>query len=208
MTSEGRESTMLPLIAFRGLWDKFAGPRSLGALRRAYLRGVPSLVRCGYDGVDLADAIDVVNDPDTNRYRLPLYLVTPDGPESLFSSPRTPFLAEIFAVSMRGGSADTGWLSRWDGETWPLVGCYLASSATRRGIVAEDVTGAFAAAPVVIFESANVVDDVASVVREPMRSDDDILVEIRALVGTGAAILRVSDLVELDLLAQRLAEAG
>ena len=93
MTTDGSDSLKLPVIAFRGLWDKFAGPRSLGALRRSYQRGVPSLVRCGYEGVDLADAIDVINDPAINAQRLPLYLITPDGPDTLFSSPRVAHYA-------------------------------------------------------------------------------------------------------------------
>lgn len=208
MTNDRRDSLTLPMIAFRGLWDKFAAPRSLGALRRAYARGVPSFVRCGYDGVDLADAIDLVKDSGSNPYQLPLYLVTPDGPDSLFSTPRAPFWADIFAVTMRGGSADTGDLARWDGQGWPVVGCYLSSTATRRGVVAEDVSGPFAAAPIIVFESANVVDDVVAAVREPSRSDDDVLAEIRAVADARADILRVSDFVELDLLAQRIAEAS
>ena len=74
-----------------------------------------------------------------------------------------------------GGNANPG-----DGTGWPRVGVYLSSSATRRGLGAADLAGVTAESTVV-YESANVIDDVVTGAREPGPSDDGVLALLREL---------------------------
>jgi hypothetical protein len=60
----------------------------------------------------------------------------------------------------------------------------------------------------VMFESVNVIDDVRLSPSPVGLNDDAVYASVRALVGATAEVFRVSDLVELDWLQQRIRGAG
>jgi hypothetical protein len=198
------DALALPLVAFRGLWDKFAGPCSLGALRRAYSRGVPSLVRCGDGGLDISDVLALVMDPAVNRRQQPVYFVT-----TARSVPVVGGLCDEWADILTipsDDASDTAWLiQRWSGKRWTAAGRYLPTAAGRRELTCEDLSVAGTTASLVLFESVNVVGDLSAPLGR--EADDALLASIQALAPT-ARLLRVSDLVEGDQLAQRIREAA
>ena len=198
------DALALPLVAFRGLWDKFAGPCSLGALRRSYSRGVPSLVRCGDGGLNISDVLALVMDPAVNRRQQPVYFVT-----TARSVPVVDGLCDDWADILTipsDDASDTAWLiQRWCGKRWTPAGRYLPTIAGRRELTREDLSVAGATASLVLFESVNVVGDLSA--RLGREADDALLASIQALAPT-ARLLRVSDLVEGDQLAQRIREAA
>jgi hypothetical protein len=61
---------------------------------------------------------------------------------------------------------------------------------------------------VVMFESVNVIDDVRLSPPPEELNDDAVYASVRSLVGATAEVFRVSDLVELDWLQQRIREAA
>jgi hypothetical protein len=207
------DALALPLVAFRGLWDKFAGPCSLGALRRSYSRGVPSLVRCGDGGLDLADVLALVADPAVNRRRLPLYLITHGQPSATVALlPDMPWL-DVFAIDMTLPADATSPIYRWRSGALSLIGCYVPVAAWRRGLATEDFVADQRRIETILLESSDVIDEVAASPRLAHMDDARAVTSVRALVEAGISrgptqIVRVSDLVELDLLDRCIREAA
>jgi hypothetical protein len=207
------DALAVPLIAFRGLWDKFAGPCSLGAIRRSYLRGVPSLVRCGDGGLDLSDVLAFIVDPAVNRRQLPLYLITHGQPLATVAPlPDMPWL-DVFAIDITAPADATSPIYRWRSGALSLIGCYVPVVAWRRGLAAEDFVADHQRIETILLESSDVIDDVAASSRLAHLDDAKAVASVRALVGAGihggsTQIVRVSDLVELDLLDRCIREAA
>ena len=198
------DALALPLVAFRGLWDKFAGPCSLGAVRRSYLRGVPSLVRCGDHGLAVTDVLALVMDPAVNRRRQPVYLVTTARSMAAVDVVFERW-ADILAIPSGDSFEPTRLIHRWCDRRWAPAGRYLRTVTVRCGLTPEDFAVAGGMASLVLFESFNVVSDLSA--RLGREADDALLASIQALAPT-ARLLRVSDLVEGDQLAQRIREAA
>jgi len=207
------DALAVPVVAFRGLWDKFAGPCSLGAVRRSYLRGVPSLVRCGDGGLDLSDVLALVVDTAVNRRRQPLYLITHGQPSATVAPlPDMPWL-DVFAVDMTVPTDATSPIYRWRSGALSLIGCYVPVGAWRRGLAAEDFVADQRRLETILLESSDVIDDVAQLSRLAHLDDAKAVASVRALVGAAihggpTQIVRVSDLVELDLLDRCIREAA
>jgi hypothetical protein len=197
------DALALPPIAFRGLWDRFAAPFSLESLRRAYLRGVPSLVRCV--GVHDADqALAVVADPAANRRRQPAVLIL----DSLgWLTPRgwTDRFPPLFAIDGRDPCDRRRAICRWVNGVWVTVGSYIPLGASAH---IGELAGVLESDAVVMFESTNVTGDIGTAPVPAAWTDDATLNGLRPLVRAGAAIYRVSDLVELDWLRSRVREAA
>jgi hypothetical protein len=200
------DALSVPVIAYRGLWDKFARPRSLGALQRSYRRGVPTLVRPGGE-VNVSAVLELVADPPINRRRLPLFLIA-DGLSAVTVSEVSDLRSQdIFAIDANGPS-DTTWpIYRRNSDAWLVAGCYVPVDAGRRGLTAEDLGSDQRMLDTIIFESANVIDD-GAVSSQLTHHDDKVLASLRTLVGPKIQIMRVSDLVELDLLVRCAREAA
>jgi hypothetical protein len=200
------DALSIPVIAYRGLWDKFARPCSLGAVQRSYLRGVPTLVRCG-DEVNIFAVLELVASPSINRRRRPLFLMTDGLPAVTVSQVSDVHLPDIFAIDTNGPS-DRAWpIHRQSSGAWLVAGCYVPVGAWRRGLTAEDLGSDQRTLETVVFESSNVIDDVA-VSSRLIHHDDKVLASIRTLVGPKVQMMRASDLVELDLLIRCTREAA
>ncbi len=192
------DALALPAVAWRGLWDKFDGPDTLGALRRAYRRGVPSLVRIGPGTPVLGQVLDVLCDPAVNRHQLPLYLLADTLPDA--SLVAGAWAAGLGVYGVQRGPADEPWPIRCPaGSGWRDAGTYVPVDTGLDGLIPEAVRGSL-----VLFESTNVV---TALHHRAVRSDDEVLAALRRVVPAGAALVRVSDLVELDQLDLRTREA-
>jgi hypothetical protein len=193
------DALALPAVSYRGLWDKFDGPGTLGAFRRAYRRGVPSLVRVGPGAPVLGQVLDALCDPAVNRHQLPLYLLADALPDAALVAGAWAAGLGVFAVQ-RGPRADRPWpIHSPAASGWREAGTYVPIGAGLDALTHATIRG-----PVVLFESNNVVTSLGCL---EIRSDDAVLETIRTVVAAGAAIVRVSDMVELDQLDLRTREA-
>jgi hypothetical protein len=201
------DALSLPMVAFRGLWDKCAAPLTPQAICRSYLRGVPSLVRCA-DQFEVRSALDCLSSRKFNRARLPVLLVF-DGAPSIVV-PDIPANAGLDFFAIDGGALfdRTYPIYRSIDAAWCAVGTYIPISAYLRGLTADDLAVAADESLVVMFESVNVIDDVRLSPPPEGLNDDAVYASVRSLVGVTAEVMRVSDLVELDWLQQRIREAA
>ncbi len=195
------------LIAYRGLWDRFAAPRSAEAIRRSLSRGIPTLVHIG-GSLSAGNALALVSDAGVNRRQQPAYLVTCEPPRIGLGIPEVPSWLQLFVIEAAGPAGTTYpiWRSCEDG--WSLAGCYLPIEASRRGLAAQDFLGESRVRSLVVYESANVIQDIAESARLDPGYDDTISASIQALTGPYITIARVSDLVELDLMNRQIREAA
>ena len=205
--SGGNDALSLPMIAFRGLWDKFAAPLTPEAICRSYARGVPSLVRCA-DDADVRGALEALASAECNRGLQPILLVF-DGSPSIVA-PRLPadIAPEVFAINGSALFDRTYPIYRWLDDSWFAMGSYVPIAAYLRGLTAEDLAVDGHDSLVVMFESVNVIDDVRLSPSPEGLNDDAVYASVRSLVGASADVYRVSDLVELDWLQQRIREAA
>jgi hypothetical protein len=201
------DALSLPMIAFRGLWDKFAAPLTPEAVCRSYLRGVPSLVRCADDG-EVRSALEFLTGAEFNRARLPVLLVFDGAPSIVVPDIAATTLLDLFAIDGAALFDRTYPIYRWIDTDWCPVGTYIPISAYLRGLTAEDLAVPADETLVVMFESINVIDDVRLSPPPEGLNDDAVYASVRLLVGATAEVLRVSDLVELDWLQQRVREAA
>jgi len=202
-----RDALSLPMVAYRGLWDKFAAPLTAEAICRAYSRRVPSLIRCA-DEDDALGALDVLASGEINRALQPILFMIAESPTVALPHVPDAFPAPILAID---GSAPFvrahPIYQRLDGA-WTPVGSYLSLAASLRGLTVDDVTVAGREHAVIMFESTNVVDDARLSPLPETLNDDAVYASVRSLAGATAEILRVSDLVELDWLRRRVREAA
>jgi hypothetical protein len=194
------------MISFRGLWDKFAAPLSPEAICRSYSRGVPSPVRCINDG-DVDKALDMLASPDVNRRLKPILLVLEASPARVVLRIPDTVTAEVLAIDASALFDRTYPIYRWIDGAWAAAGTYIPLAAYLRGLTTEDLAPR-EDSPVVMFESVNVIDDVRLSPTPDGLNDDAVYASVRSLVGATAEVLRVSDLVELDWLQQRIREAA
>jgi hypothetical protein len=202
-----RDALSLPVIAFRGLWDKFAAPLTPAAICRSYLRGVPSLVRCA-DDREVRSALEFLTGPEFNRARLPVLLAFDGAPAIVVPDIASTTSLDLFAIDGAALFDRTYPIYRWIDTDWCAVGTYIPISAYLRGLTAEDLAVPADETLVVMFESVNVIDDVRLSPPPEGLNDDAVYASVRSLVGATAEVFRVSDLVELDWLQQRIREAA
>src|SRR5262245_27594055 len=200
------DALSLPMVAFRGLWDKFAAPFTTEAVCRAYSRGVSSLVRCA-DEANVRTALEVLSTGEVNRRLQPILLVFDGAPASVAPNIPTGLSANVYAIDGSALFDRTYPIFRWlDGE-WAAIGRYVPLAAYLRGLTVDDLTIHGELSSVVMFESANVIDDVRLSPPPSGLNDDAVYAAVRALAAA-ADVYRVSDLVELDWLQQRIREAA
>ena len=181
-----RPSFQAPLVAFRGLWDKFAAPGSLAAISRAYLRGVPCVLRTEEAQPTAFEVCALVNDHAINRRGLPLYLAT--------EAQR--------ACGVRA-------LSRWTAASWVPCGVYVPAASTASPLDINDfVRLGRDPAAVVLVESFNTLEFAEEARLTQDRSDDHVLTRVQAMTGPSVRVLRVSDYVELDQLERQRCEVA
>jgi hypothetical protein len=195
------------MIAFRGLWDKFAAPLTPEAICRSYSRGVPSLVRCA-DEADVHSALDVLSSGECNRGHQPILLVFDGSPSIVVSLIPADVSPDVFAIDGSALFDRTYPIYRWIDGAWSAIGSYVPIAAYLRGLTADDLAVDGEATLVVMFESVNVIDDVRLSPSPEGLNDDAVYASVRSLVGATADVFRVSDLVELDWLQQRIREAA
>lgn len=201
------DALSLPMIAFRGLWDKFAAPLTPEAICRSYSRGVPSLVRCA-DEADVRSALDVLSIADVNRGPQPILLVFDGSPSIVVPQIPSDVSTEVFAIDGSALFDRTYPIYRWLDDSWFAMGSYVPIAAYLRGLTADDLAVEGDESLVVMFESVNVIDDVRLSPSPEELNDDAVYASVRSLVGATADVFRVSDLVELDWLHQRIREAA
>jgi hypothetical protein len=112
-----------PLVAYRGLWDRFDGPDTLGAFRRALRRGVSSLVHLRPGGIEMRDALTLAFDPSINIAGLPLYLVFEAGVTPGLLGMLGPCRPAVYAIARRT-PADLWPMRTWDDGAWRMAGWY------------------------------------------------------------------------------------
>ena len=207
MSMTSRDARSLPMVAFRGLWDRFAAPLSPEAICRSYSRGVPSLVRCAKDG-DVTSALEILSGSKVNRRLQPILLVF-DGQPSIVV-PQIPSDVTTVVLAIDGSRLfdRTYPIYRWIDEAWCAIGSYIPIAAYLRGLTADDLAVAGDESLLVMFESVNVIDDVRLSPSPEGLNDDAVYASVRSLVGATAEVFRVSDLVELEWLQQCIREAA
>jgi hypothetical protein len=198
----------LPMIAFRGLWDKFAAPLTPEAICRSYARGVSSLVRC-IDEADVISALDVLSRGEFNRGLQPILLVFDGSPAIVVPHIPDDVSNQVLAIDGSALFDRTYPIYRWVDGAWVAVGTYVPIAAYLRGLTEADLAVRSEQSCVVMFESVNVIDDVRLSPSPPDGLNDDaVYASVRSLVAATAEVFRVSDLVELDWLEQRIREAA
>ena len=186
-------TTSITSVAARGLWDKFAAPGSIGAIRRSYERGVPSVVEATV--VPFANLMALVSDRTVNRQRQPVYVKATALPSEALLAGIASEPAVCVAVA---GTSDLPWaLWRWTGDNWIAAGVYVpvevAVSGPTRG------WPAIRSAAQILYESPNVVTVLAE--RARLGADEaEIAARLRGYAGPDAAIVRVSDFIEAEQL--------
>jgi len=192
------------MVSFRGLWDKFDGPGTPGSLRRAYRRGVPCLARIGADALSLEAVWAAWADASINRRRVPLYLVTTALPDLTAAglAPVPAADAGVYAV-LETGTRHPRRLYLSGNDAWQPAGWYLPVDGMPADLQPEMIHGGL-----VLFESANVVTDLARHSSMGIDYDDSVFGAIRAGTDPGTTVIRVSDMVELDQLDARRREAA
>lgn len=198
----------LPMVAYRGLWDKFAAPCTPKAICRAYSRGVSSLIRCA-DEREAHGAIGTLSTEEFNRTLQPIVLVVNGSPAAVVPKIVPEAAGAVLAIDGSAPFDRVYPIHRWQQGAWVPIGSYVSLAASHRGLTAHDfVETAGRDNTIVLFESINVVDDVRLSPLPEGLNDDAVYAQVRRLTGESAAILRVSDLVELDWLNQRIREAA
>jgi hypothetical protein len=195
------------MIAFRGLWDKCAAPLTPEAICRSYSRGVPSLVRC-IDAADVSSALDVLSSSEFNRGFQPILLVFDGSPAIVVPHIPGDVSNEVMAIDGSALFDRTYPIYRWVDSAWSAIGTYMPIAAYLRGLTEEDFAGRGEKKSVVMFESVNVIDDVRLSPSPDWLNDDAVYASVQSLVGATAEVFRVSDLVELDWLEQRIREGA
>jgi hypothetical protein len=202
------DALSLPMIAFRGMWDKFAAPLTPEAICRSYSRGVPSLVRC-IDEADVSSALDVLSSAEFNRGLQPILLVFDGSPAIVVPHIPGDVSNDVLAIDGSALFDRTYPIYRWADGAWSAIGTYVPIAAYLRGLTGEELAVGSEQSSVVMFESVNVIDDVRLSPSPPEGLNDDaVYASVRSLVGATAELFRVSDLVELDWLYQRIREAA
>lgn len=177
-------------VAYRGLWDKFAAPGTPGAIQRAFLRGVPTLASIERGTSSLADVLALAANPAINARRQSLYLSTLFLPSP--DEMRLAGTAAVFAV--QPGRHDRSWpLWVWTGRAWVPHGCYIPLEACAR--LGQPTPHLYPGA-LVLYESGNVGDAATRVTVTDDATTSRVLTEMSQ---PDTRVLRVSDLVELDL---------
>ena len=197
------------LIAYRGLWDKFAAPDTLGSLERAYRRGVPSLVHLDVGAASVEAVLDLVCDATVNSRRQPVYLVADQTPPADRVRALGARLPEVFAVARgRGGRVHP--LSCWRAGEWEACGFYVPVSAllAPRALVALAFGVHSHAAPTLLVESLNVASTAEERRRLAGMDEDAAWSLLEEQAGSRTTMALVSDMVELDQLDRRIREAA
>jgi hypothetical protein len=197
------------LVAYRGLWDKFAGPGTLESLVRSYRRGVPSLVQLDTSDSPLDAVLDLVCDATVNSRRQPVYLVADQVLPADRLAAFGARLPDVFAVA-RGTARSVYGLSHWHHGGWEACGFYVPVSALLDPVASiSPYFGRRAhAVPTVLVESLNVVATAEERRRFSGVDEDAVWAALEERAGSRAIMARVSDMVELDQLDQRIREAA
>jgi hypothetical protein len=207
MPNSRGDALSLPMIAFRGLWDKFAAPLTPEAICRSYSRGVPSLVRCA-DEADVQSALEVLSSDEFNQGRQPILLVFDGSPSIVVPHIPSDVSTDVFAIDGSAMFDQTYPIYRWVDGAWLAIGSYVPIAAYLRGLSADDLAVDGEETLVIMFESVNVIDDVRLSPSPEGLNDDAVYASVRSLVGATAELFRVSDFVELDWLHLRIREAA
>lgn len=187
----------LPLVAHRGLWDRFAPPASTGAVARAYRRGVPSLARIADAPLDVWLSLAL----ETPRAGTPLPLFVVAATLPAIGAMELPGHLPLLSVEQAG--ATMAWpISRWQEGHWQPAGLYLPVDCDVEALAWPAVTGLQ-----VLFESANVASCDDARRRVAGRDDATVARTLARVLPAGARISRVSDFVELDQFDARVLEA-
>jgi hypothetical protein len=179
------------LVAFRGLWDKFAPPSSVGAYRRALRKGVPFLFDPKLSGVTLDDLGDCMTASPGN---VPLFVMVDDTETSVKSLLNRCQMHPIFFVVR----TENTMFSVYSLESGQLVTCGLY--LTVRALLANNYPmHELGEAKIVLFESIDT--QLSLTVKKNCRALDDACVEQRllSLISTQAKFYKVTDLVEREL---------
>lgn len=189
-----------PLVAYRGLWDKFAAPASLGALTRAYSRGVASLAWWEHAALSVTDVVAMHADRRHNRHRQPLFFIGTSLPPDRAMVPGRGVAPDVFAVILTEDRAEPYAVYRWTGAQWNPAGCYVHARVTAAQLN-DDVLPAGERA-VVLVEAANTRADAPAGEQAYLH-----MVNMLRQALPHASLYRVSDFVELELL-ERVRRAG
>ena len=195
------------MVAFRGLWDKFAAPLTPEAICRSYSRGVSSLVRCA-DQAAVKNALENLSNRDVNRRIQPIVLVLDGAPSIVVPEVPSDVSPDVLAIDGSALFDRTYPIYRWINGAWRAIGTYIPISAYLRGLTPQEVAVAGNEIHLAMFESVNVIDDVRLSPSPEGLNDDAVYASVRSLVGAAAEVFRVSDLVELDWLQKRIREAA
>jgi hypothetical protein len=146
-----------------------------------------------------------VTNPAINRRQQPGYLVIDALP--WVAIPRLPSIgaSKVFAIDGRGPDDRACRVYRWTGGAWVTVGSYWPRPAIRSGLSLPNRPDP---SSIAIFESTNVVDTIRLSRAADGPDDDAVYASVRSVVGATAELLRVSDMIELDWLQQRIREAA
>jgi hypothetical protein len=150
--------------------------------------------------------LTIVADGDVNQRGLPIYLMTSSLPPCAALAAARAVTPGIFTITV-GGDTECWPMYRIDGQRWAPIGCYVPITALRNGLSVLDLD-LVRSSSLVLFESLDVVTDLRTRRQLAHLSDEQTRASIRSSTGSRAAIVRISDFVELELLEQRLREAA
>jgi hypothetical protein len=184
-----RESLLqLRLVAYRGLWDKFSGPGTLGAFVRARRKRIPFLVDLDAGAVTLRELVEegLLHQPEASVFLMARAAGVPDEVAGSYLIEKQPEGAAAYPISVAG-----------PGGALRRCGYYVPLAA------AKDIRPAdlpVTAGDFVLYESIDTIQSLDSMKRSPIRSDEVIEANLAFASRLGAVVMRVSDLVERELL--------
>jgi len=186
------DNSSLTLVAFRGLWDKFAPPCSIGAYRRSYLKGIPLLLDPKLSGITLGDIVD---NGTTRPGTIPLFVIA-DALETVEKTLANQRDLDSLFVVIRTETSPFSIYAMESGKP-VMCGLYLTLTALLAGQYPVNELGK---AMIVLFESIDT--QLTLTGKRSCWSLDDTNIEKRliSVIPPQAILYKVSDLVERELL--------
>jgi len=180
------------LVAYRGLWDKFAAPGTIGAFLRARRRRIPFLVDLESAQATLAE---LLNEELLKQRDVLVFLMTNDGDDVRRQLSEAALVDEGNICVIERTAAATVLPIQTIGFT--KCGFYVPLDAAQN-VKPRDVpvrTG-----DLLLYESVDTIQSVEAMRSSRLKSDVPTETRLRFAEREGAVMMKVADLVELELL--------
>ncbi len=172
------------LVAYRGLWDKFAAPRTLAAFVRARRRRIPFLIDLDSSELTISDLEPLIDQSDVLAFLMAKELTTL----------RDIATSDNVCLIDRGA---TGTVFPIENTNRNRCGYYVPLDATAR-VTPRDIP--VRRGDLLLYESVDTIQSLFAMRMSRIKSDEPAETRLAFAQSDGAIMMKVADLVELELL--------